>query len=283
MSQRVDLHLHTTASDGQLSPTALIRLASEQGLHVIAITDHDTTNGIEEAQRAAQGSPVVIPGIELSAEDAEGDVHTLGYFINIHDPVFQERLAQFRDDRLHRARRIVEKLDALGLPVDWARVKTIAGTGAVGRAHIARAMVEARYVVTVKEAFDRYLHVGGPAYVARQRLSPQEAIALIHRAGGVAVLAHPGLVPHYESLLVERLVPAGLDGIEVVHPDNPPQVEQRARELAQQYGLIMTGGSDFHDLAWVAETGEAMIGSVTPPEGCVEALRARAEARQRGR
>ena len=278
---RVDLHLHTTASDGQLSPTGLVQLALEQGLDVIAITDHDTTNGIEEAQQAAQRSPVVIPGIELSADNNGVDVHTLGYFLDIHAPVFQERLARFRTDRLQRGRRIVEKLDALGLPLDWARVVAIAHDGSVGRAHIARAIVEAGYVQTVKEAFDRYLHTGGPAYVARQRMSPEEAIELIHSAGGVAVLAHPGLVSHYESLLVDRLVPAGLDGIEVVHPDNPPPVEQRARELAKQYGLIMTGGSDFHDMAWVEATGKAMIGSVTPPEGCAEALRARAEERRR--
>ncbi len=281
MTLRVDLHLHTTASDGQLSPTALVGLAQERGLDVIAITDHDTTNGIEEAQRAAQGSPVVIPGIELSAEDAGGDVHTLGYFMNIHEPVFQEQLVRFRDERLQRARRVVERLAALGLPVEWERVMAMADSGSVGRAHIARAMVEAGYVSTVKEAFDRYLQVGGPAYIVRRRLSPEEAIELIHGAGGVAVLAHPGLVPHYESLLIERLIPAGLDGIEVVHPDNPPPVEQRTRELAQQYNLIMTGGSDFHDPAWVEREGKAMIGSVTPPEGCVEALRARAEERSR--
>jgi predicted metal-dependent phosphoesterase TrpH len=276
---RVDLHLHTTASDGQLSPTELVQLAREHGLEVIAITDHDTTNGIDEAQQAAQGSPVLIPGVELSADDDGVDVHTLGYFMDFHAPAFQERLARFRDDRLHRGRRIVEKLDALGLPLDWARVEAIAGGGAVGRPHVARAMVEAGYVQTVKEAFDRYLFTGGPAYMARERLSPEGAIELIHSVGGVAVLAHPGLVAHYERLVVERLVQAGLDGIEIVHPDNPPAVEQRARELALQYGLIMTGGSDFHDLAWVEETGDSMIGSVTPPDGCVEALRARAEER----
>jgi predicted metal-dependent phosphoesterase TrpH len=259
----------------------LVQLAIKQGLNVIAITDHDTTNGIEEAQRAAQGSPVVIPGIELSAEDAGGDVHTLGYFMNIHDAAFQEHLARFRDERLQRARRVVDKLAALGLPLEWDQVMAMTESGSVGRAHIARAMVEAGYVGSVKEAFDRYLQVGGPAYVARRRLSPEEAIELIHSAGGVAVLAHPGLVPHYESLLVERMIPAGLDGIEVVHPDNPPPVEQRARELAQRYNLIMTGGSDFHDLAWVEREGKAMIGSVTPPEGCVEALRARAEERSK--
>ncbi len=280
---RVDLHLHTTASDGQLSPTGLVRLAIEHGLAVIAITDHDTTNGIEEAQQTAQRSLIVIPGIELSADDDGVDVHMLGYFIDFHTPAFQERLARFRDDRLHRGRRIVEKLGVLGLPLEWERVVTIADEGAVGRPHVARAMIEAGYVETVKEAFDRYLYTGGPAYVARERLSPEGAIELIHSVGGVAVLAHPGLVAHYETLVVERLVPAGLDGIEVVHPDNPPAVEQRARELAQLYGLIMTGGSDFHDLAWVGETGDSMIGSVTPPEGCVEALRARAEERRRSR
>ena len=277
---RVDLHLHTTASDGQLSPPALVQLAREQGLDVIAITDHDTTNGIEAAQQAAHGSPVIIPGIELSAEDAGGDVHMLGYLMDIHDPAFQARLARFRDDRLLRGRRIVERLAELDLPVDWERVADMSRHGAVGRAHIARALVEAGHVTTIKEAFDRYLHIGGPAYVGRRRLSPEEAVELIHSAGGVAVLAHPGLVADWETLLVSRLIPAGLDGIEVVHPDNPAPVQQRARELAQQHGLVMTGGTDFHDLAWVEREGRSMIGSVTPPEGCVEALRARAAARQ---
>ncbi len=277
---RVDLHLHTTASDGQLSAPALVQLAREQGLDVIAITDHDTTNGIEAAQQAAHESPVVLPGIELSAEDAGGDVHVLGYLMDIHDPGFQAQLARFRDDRLNRGKRIVERLAELGLPIDWTRVTEIAHNGAVGRAHIARAMVQAGYVTTVKEAFDRYLQVGGPAYVGRRRLSPEAAVELIHSAGGVAVLAHPGLVAGWESLLVNRLIPAGLDGIEVVHPDNPQSVQERARELAQQYNLVMTGGSDFHDLAWVEREGQSMIGSVTPPEGCVEALRARAAERQ---
>jgi predicted metal-dependent phosphoesterase TrpH len=275
---RVDLHLHTIASDGQLTPTQLVQLARQHGLGVIAITDHDTTNGIEEAQQAAHGSPVVIPGIELSAEDDGHDVHILGYFLNINDSAFQQQLARFRDDRLHRGQRIVERLAQLQMPVNWQTILGFADGGAVGRPHIARAMVGAGYVSSVKEAFDRFLYTGGPAYVARRRLSPEDAVELIHSAGGVAVLAHPGLVADYEAI-VERLVPAGLDGVEVVHPANPEVVQTRLRELALHYNLIMTGGSDFHDLEWVEETDRAMIGSVTPPEGCVDALRERAAQR----
>lgn len=270
---RVDLHLHTTASDGQYAPTALISLARQHGLEVIAITDHDTTAGIKEAQEAAAatGSPLIIPGIELSAEDAAGDVHVLGYYIDVEANAFQDRITRFRKDRYSRGERIVERLAALGMPLDWARVLAIADGGAIGRPHIARAMVEAGYVESVRQAFDRYLYNGGPAYVARSRLTPEEAIDLIHSAAGVAVLAHPGLLADYITM-VNRLIRAGLDGVEVVHPANPENVRLNLRALAQKHHLIMTGGTDFHGLD--VKEG-VLLGSVTPPPGCVIALQER--------
>lgn len=273
---RVDLHLHTTASDGQYAPAALVSLAREHGLEVIAVTDHDTTAGVMEAQEAALGSPLVIPGIELSAEDAAGDVHVLGYHIDLDASPFQERIAYFRGERYSRGQRIVERLADLGMPLAWERVLAIAEGGAIGRPHIARAMVEAHYVESVREAFDRFLHNGGPAYVARPRLSPEEAVELIHSAAGVAVLAHPGLLLDYESIL-QRLIPIGLDGVEVVHPSNPENVRLHLKALAQQHDLIMTGGTDFHGLD--VKEG-VLLGSVTPPTGCVAALQARANQRR---
>ncbi len=270
MTLRADLHLHTTASDGQLTPSDLIHRARAQRLEVVAITDHDTTAGIVEARAATGGTLMVIPGIELSAEDARLDVHVLGYFIDSQNVPFQAALAHFRDDRVRRGQRIVNRLAELGLPVAWERVLALAGGGSVGRPHVARALVEAGYVASVREAFDRYLYTGGPAYVARERLTPEGAIDLLHRAGGAAVLAHPGLLPDYAAM-VERLVPAGLDGVEVVHPKNPETVRANLRALAARHQLVMTGGTDFH-----GPESEAYLGSVTPPPDCVPALQARA-------
>lgn len=275
---RVDLHLHTNASDGQHTPTELVNLARKHSLDVIAITDHDTTEGILEAQEASSGTgtPLIIPGIELSAEDAAGDVHVLGYYIDLNSTAFEEQIASFRADRYTRGQRILQRLSALGMPLEWERVLAIAEGGSIGRPHIARAMVEAGYVESVRDAFDRFLYNDGPAYVPRARLSPEEAVELIHSAGGVAVLAHPGLLPDYAAM-VERLVPVGLDGVEVIHPSNAENVRLNLRALAQQYDLMMTGGTDYHGPD-VKEN--VMLGSVTPPEGCVAALQARARQRR---
>jgi predicted metal-dependent phosphoesterase TrpH len=277
---RIDLHLHTTASDGQLTPNELIQLARKIQLGTIAITDHDTTDGIVEAIREAShtGTPFVIPGIELSAEDASGDVHMLGYFIDTGNANLQTRLAKFRQDRATRAQQIVQKLVTMGMPIQWERVLEIAAgsgkkSGVIGRPHVARAMIEAGYVDSIPDAFQRYLNPDKPAYVGRERLSPEGAIALIHSAGGVAVLAHPAKLANYGTM-TRRLVPMGLDGVEVVHPANSESVRLDLRGLARECDLVMTGGSDFHG---VDDRGGMSIGSFTPPDGCVPILRARAE------
>jgi hypothetical protein len=279
----IDLHMHTTASDGEHTPEAVIALAREARLDAIAITDHDTTDGYAPALAAAHGVPRVITGIELSAEDpVEGrengeDVHMLGYGFDPEDAAFQAELRLFREDRRTRAERILEKLAALGVPVTFEAVLAFAGaagtgkTASIGRPHIARAMVEARYVGTVREAFDRYLYTGGPAYVARRRLTPEDAIALIHRAGGAAVLAHPGLLKKPRAV-AERLIAAGLDGIEVYHPDNWADVRLDMLGLVQAFDGVATGGSDFHGRAVSAKR----LGQEDPPPDCVERLLARA-------
>jgi predicted metal-dependent phosphoesterase TrpH len=269
---RADLHAHTTASDGQQTPTALVQLAQQIGLQAVAITDHDTTGGVEEAQTAAPPGLRVIPGVELSAEDVHGDVHMLGYFIDIHQPVFQQSLEDFRVRRFYRAQAIVDKLAGMGMPLDWSQIEAQVAGGAVGRGHIARAMVAAGYVAAVPDAFERYLYPGGPAYVARKRLSPEESIELIHLAGGAAVLAHPVLVADYAGLL-PRLVAAGLDGVETAYPLHSAQAEAELREIARRHDLVMTGGSDFHG---IDVPGKAMLGATLAPPGAIDGLRQRA-------
>ncbi len=281
---RLDLHLHTHASDGQFSAEEVVAQALALGLNVIAITDHDTTEGVLPAQTAAASTSLqVLAGIELSAEDDAGDVHMLGYCLNIANPILQERLQDFRENRYFRGNQILKKLATLGVNVSWERVLEMAGVenddptqaSSIGRPHIARAMVEAGYVDTVKEAFNRYIANDGPAYVARTRLTPEEAIELIHTAQGVAVLAHPGLLPQHVAM-VERLVPAGLDGVEVVHPQNTENVRLDLRGLAKIHGLVMTGGSDFHG----PNIKEVKMGSVNPPPDAVTQLLERAERYQ---
>lgn len=270
---QLDLHTHTTASDGQLSPAELVVLAQKIGIKTLGITDHDTTDGVEPAQAAAGDTMEIIPGVELSAEDEAGDVHTLGYFLDIHNSVFQDKLERFRAGRYYRGQEIVKKLDALGLHLEWSRIEEIADGGSIGRPHIARAMLEAGHVKSIQDAFDKYIDNNGVAYVARTRLTPEEAVEMIHEAGGVAVLAHPGLLDDYETM-IERLVPAGLDGVEVVYPKHNTEVQVRTRLLADRHNLIITGGSDFHGLNM---PGKAMIGSVNPPPESVAALRERAK------
>ncbi len=283
---RVDLHMHTSASDGQFSPREIVEMARKIGLNVIAVTDHDTTDGVIEAQTTAQtGMPItVLAGIELSAEEPNEqkgfrDVHMLGYLLRVDDAVLQGKLEKFRRDRAERGQKIVTKLGELGMPIAWDRVVALAGGGAgenqrvsIGRPHIARAMIEAGYVDSIPDAFNRFLNPDRPAYVARERLSPEGAIALIHQAGGVAVLAHPAKLRDYAAM-VERLVPAGLDGVEVVHPANPEGVRLDLRALAIRYGLIMTGGSDFHGMD---SQGNISLGAYNPPQNALTALRERA-------
>ncbi len=266
---RADLHLHTNASDGQYTPAELVELTRK--FDIIAITDHDTTEGVAPAQQAArkQGAPAVIPGIELSAEDADGDVHMLGYYVDIHNTEFQTTLTRFRDNRYRRGQLMLEKLAAMNMPLQWDRVVAIANGGAIGRPHIARAMLEAGYVESVKDAFTRFIANDGPAYVARTRLSPEEAVALIHNASGVAVLAHPGLLSDYRAMLL-RLIAVGLDGVEVNHPSNSEAVRLDLRGIATSTSLIMTGGSDFHG---PKVKPDVQLGMVSPPDGAVDALK----------
>jgi predicted metal-dependent phosphoesterase TrpH len=266
---KIDLHMHSTASDGRLTPAALVHLAHERGLTTIALTDHDTTDGVVEAQAAGQTLGVeVIAWVEINTESDDGDVHFLGYFVNPDDATFQAHLATLRNARRGRARLMVDKLAELGLTLDWTRVQEIAGDGAVGRPHVARALLEHGYIATLGEAFDKYIGNDGPAYVPRYRLTPEEAIAAIRAAGGVASLAHPavaGTVP-----LVPRLAGAGLGALEVYYSEHTLEDQEMLLALAHEYGLVPTGGSDFHALD---DPTHATLGSVWVPPETVEQLR----------
>ena len=262
-ANQIDLHMHTTASDGNYTPREVVTLAHELGLAVIAITDHDTTQGIEEAQSVGKPLGVrVIPGIELSAESEEdGDVHILGYFVDVSHEAFQIRLRDFQESRYHRGRGIVRKLHGLGMNVSWEKVQAIAVDAPIARPHIARALVEEGFVDNLQEAFDKYLANDGPAYVVRMKMLPEEAVDLIHLAGGVAIMAHPGKVDRYETLL-PRLVANGIDGVEVIHPHNSEEVRATVHKIVQAHQLIATGGSDFHRYA---EDRTNPLGQYNPP------------------
>ncbi|MER3448884.1 MAG: PHP domain-containing protein [Chloroflexota bacterium] len=266
----VDLHLHTNASDGRLTPQELVRLAVGRGLKVIAITDHDTTDGVRPAQAAAAKSADlrVIPGVELSVDIAEAEVHLLGYWVDLENREFQRLLAWSRDGRVNRARQILDRLAELGMPVDWERVRELAGGGAIGRPHIAQAMVEKGYVADIRQAFELYLGRGRPAYVERERLSPEQGIRSVLAVGGLPVLAHPAEIAGLEELL-PGWVAAGLAGIEVYYAGYTPDVVARLLGLADRYGLVPTGGSDYHGFG---TPDEALPGTVDVPREVVDRL-----------
>ena len=278
---RVDLHLHTTFSDGRLTPTELVRLCAERGLETIAVSDHDSTEGLDEAFEAASELPglSIIPAIELSTDVPGSEIHVLGYFVDRYEPDFQKTLTSFRDSRERRGEKMVEQLAELGVEVSWERVKELSGGGSIGRPHIAQALVEAGYVRYPKDAFDKYIGRSGPAYAERIKLTPAEAVAILKANGAVPVMAHPTYsasksdrdeVDQLRDILT-GLKDAGLAGMEVHYGDySPQQVEYLAR-LAKELDLIPCGGSDYHASG---NPGEPEPGTVGPPLETVEALRA---------
>jgi len=266
----IDLHLHTLASDGRLSPTELIQLVAKQGLETISITDHDSTEGLAEAYEAAKEFPYmrIIPGIEMSADIPGDEVHVLGYFLDYHDVEFQGMLTELRRGRVGRAQVMVEKLIALGKPVEWERVLHFAGDGTVGRPHIALAMVEAGYFKEPKEAFEEYLGNDGLAYYDRPKLNPTESVAMIRKVGGVPVLAHPTFMNDMEAGIAS-LKKEGLLGMEVYYAQYDDDTVRHLARLAREYDLIPCGGSDYHGLG---NTGEPLPGTLGPPEETVKLL-----------
>lgn len=269
MTGRVDLHVHTTASDGRCRPAEIVSMAAKIGLAAVAITDHDTTDGLAEALDAGEYFGIeVIPGVELSTDLPEGEAHLLGYFVRPNDSIFQQTLRKLRASRQDRAQDIINRLRELGFPLEWEEVVAFSGDGSVGRPHIAQAMLARGYVSTIQEAFALYIGRHGPAYVERFRLLPEEAVSMILEARGLPVLAHPISITE----LVPRLVPVGLVGLEVYYTGYSPAETELLIGLAQRHKLIPTGGSDFHGIEVMPG---ALLGGVDVPYSVVIELRRR--------
>jgi hypothetical protein len=275
----VDLHLHTTASDGVLSPSEIVRYAKAKGLQAIAITDHDTVEGCEEG--LIEGEKIgfeVIPGIEISAEHSPGSMHILGFFLDIHHPLLNERLAYLQKARAERNPKIVEKLNRLGINITFEEVVKASGGGQVGRPHFANVLLEKKYVRSFPEAFDRFLKKGAPAYVDKLRFTSKEALHFINEAKGVAVLAHPntlGMNGYLElEKLILKLVEEGLKGIEVYYPEHSAAEVAQYKTLAERYGLLATGGTDYHGIEKNALDIGVGKGEMKIPFSIVENLKA---------
>lgn len=274
---RADLHLHTTASDGALTPSELLSLAKRRGLDCIAITDHDTTAGLEEALQLQFTNPQILTGLELSCAPAAGESHVedidlLAYAFDPQHQGLRTTLQCLNAKRQVRGRAIVARLRDLELSINWEQVRQLATGDNIGRPHIARALVEAGHVQSYSEAFERYLRKGASAHISRWRLTAAEYISLIHEAGGVAVIAHPGRLQPMEQRILS-LLPLGLDGIEITHPQHNPETTAQLQGLAKKHGLLMTGGSDFHQ---PDAAGAITLGRHLAPQGCVKAIHARA-------
>ena len=266
----IDLHIHSTMSDGTLTPEEIVREACQKGLSVIAISDHDTIAGVRAALRAAEGTGLtVIPAVEISTDYKRVEVHILGYYIDLDDATLAEKLSYVRDARLLRAEKIVQKLRGLGVAVTLDEVLAESDGQSLGRPHVAAALVRKGVCGHPQEAFDRFLKRGRPAYVPRYKLTPMEAMRAIEEAGGCHVLAHPGLgVP---DALIHELAQAGLHGIEAYHTRHTPSQTRRAHRLADELGLLITGGTDSHG---PGGSYPVEIGSVAVPDSCAEALAA---------
>jgi predicted metal-dependent phosphoesterase TrpH len=270
-----DLHTHSTFSDGTNSVTENVKLAVDRELDGIAITDHDTVAGYAEASSAALGTDLeIVPGIEFSAEYAGASLHVLAYWVDPEHPGLRQELRRLTDSRFRRGEMMVDNLRALGYEVSFERVREIAGDSVIARPHVAQAMVDAGIVATEKEAFERFISDGGVAYVPKHALDPLDALELIRDAGGVCVLAHPGMWRGEESVpqkLIERMARAGMSGLEVDHPDHDPDQRAHYRRVAERLALVPTGASDCH-----GERFGFRLGCDTTPAEVYAELRRRA-------
>lgn len=284
---RVDLHSHTTASDGSLTSEELVIQASRLGIKVLAITDHDTTDGLPAAfSEARRWDITVVPGVEISTLSGQEEIHLLGYFVDLNHVELQALLARSRKARRERAHKMLGRLASFGLPIAWERVVEISGRSvSIGRPHVAATMLEAGHVSSFNEAFDLWLGRGRPAYVERYKLSPEEAIRLVRRSGGLPVLAHPCIYSRKgewkAGLDLKRWLPrlrsAGLEGIEAYYPHYKRRMNRYLLEQAVQHGLLITGGSDFHGGMF----GNG-LGSVALPWAAWEGLERRHRLMQSG-
>ena len=272
MVSRGDFHCHSTASDGVLSPTDLITLAYEQGVRVMALTDHDSTDGIAEAKQAVPDDMTLIPGVEFGTDIPGAEIHMLGLYLDPNQPELQVILKGLRDGRLGRGEGIVKKLRQMGLEISWEQVQRIAGEASVGRPHIATALVENKQVATVKEAFDKYISRNGPAYVERDKMTPVDAVKTIVEMGGIPCIAHPLDLEDLDDILVE-LKAAGMVAMEVYYKNYSSDEVERLRQLAEKYGLLALGGSDYHGLHGPDEPFPGGQQTPVPDESIQELLR----------
>ncbi len=270
----VDLQVHTTASDGALPPTQVVEAAAHAGLVAIAITDHDTVDGLAEAAPAGARLGVrIVPGVELSTHFGQQELHLLGLHLSDTETM-SEALKELQDGRVRRARQIVATLNRLGIPVTMDAVLQEAGAGAVGRPHVARAMLAGGWARDFREAFDKWLGFGKPAYVDKPRFEVADGIALVHRAGGLAVWAHPG--EDATAARVATLASVGLDGVEVLHPSHPPYLSQKLFNVVEAAGLLPSGGSDWHG----THDGPRRLGGQLVPRAWLDAQDAAVAARR---
>lgn len=242
-----DLHVHTSASDGALSPCQIVDLAIASAIQGIAITDHDTINGLEPAilyKNENEFSIDIIPGIEMNTEAGEQEVHILGYYIDYHNSRLIKRLEEIRWARYERAQKMIHKLNGLGMSISFDQVQDLAGGDLIGRPHIALALIKNNYVFSIAEAFNKYIGKGKPAYVNRYKFLPQEAIDLIKTVGGIPVLAHPGLIADEPVIL--DIIKLGIEGLEVYYPQHDENQIAKFLDLSRKYNLLVTGGSDYH-------------------------------------
>lgn len=266
-----DLHIHTNKSDSTFSPEEVVRNAAKCGLSAISITDHDSVEAIPLVEKYAMEYNIeIVPGVELSS-DADGEeVHILGYYIDFKKKWFLEKLEFLRHTRTKRAQQMISKLNELGISITMEDVLSISGEGAVGRMHIARALLEKKYIFSISEAFQKYIGKGKYAYVKKYRITPREAIDMIGKLGGISVLAHPQIMN--QDALIPQMIKQGLGGIEVYHSDHTPQGEERYLEIAKRYNLVITGGSDCHGIG----KGKVLMGTVKIPYELVKKLKERA-------
>lgn len=267
MNRYADLHIHTNASDGAWSPSKVIEHAAKLGFSTIAITDHDSVNGIDEAVEAGKRLNIeVIAGVELSTEYQDNEVHILGYYLDHHNPTLKNLIQEFREFRARRMERMLEKLRMLGCRLNEKELMRNSAEGSIGRIHLAKAMVAAGFVSTMSEAFDKYLAAGKPAYMKKAKLSPAQACALIKQNGGIPVLAHPFLMKKDEW--IPGFVRCGVEGLEAYYPGSSADDTKRYCDLAKKMNLCVTGGSDCHQ----SET-KFLMGTVKLPIEHVDQLR----------
>ena len=280
MPGAVDLHAHTTASDGSFTPRELVQEAARRGLRVLAVTDHDSTSGLAEAlDEAARHPPLeIVPGIEINCDVEGAEIHILGYYVNYEATWFQDFCRAQREERRARVHRMAARLRELGMPIDPDEVLALVREGSAGRPHVAQAMVKRGYVKSVREAFDKYLAAGKPGHVPRQKLTPEDAVRLIRKAAGVPVFAHPGLSDRDE--MIPGLIAAGLMGLECYYGEHSAVQTASYLQLCRDHNLVATGGSDFHG----PRVRAASLGVPAVPMAAWEDLKAKAaEARASGR